>query len=182
MADDISPASNGEAKSKEFTPSDHIAELNGIDKSISDLLSSASEAIGILSNDAEVVPSAPRTLASAQARFTQASSTYFATLSDIEVRLRRQVYALEEAGLIEPGEEKDAKAGRALGASSTGRGGVGPLDPSWLNARADNGVDFAMRKGLVSQTKDFLERMKTEGHLQGASEPEDRNVDMKDDT
>ncbi len=180
MAEETVPAPSGQAQTKTLTPSDRIAELNDIDKSVSGLLSSASEAVGILSNHPDSLPSAPKTLASAQARFTQASSTFFSTLSDIEVRLRRQVYALEEADLIEAGEEKDAKAGRALGASSTGRSGVGPLDPSWLNARADNGVEFAMRKELVSQAKDFLGRMKAEGVSPPAGESEDRIVEMEE--
>ena len=156
MAQTTSPAAD-EDSIKAFTPSERIAELNAIDQSVSSLLSSAAEAVGILSNSTENVTSAPKTLASAQARFTKASSTYFSTLSSIEVRLRRQIYALEEAGLVEPGTEQDAKAGRGA-ASQIGRSGGGPLDPSWLNARADNGVDYAMRRELVDKAKDFLRR------------------------
>ena len=182
MAEETSPSSNGEHEATTFKPSDRIAELNEVDKSISTLLSSASEAVCILSNSSENVPSAPKTLSSAQARFTKASSTYFSTLSEIEVRLRRQVYALEEAGLIEPGDKRAGKAGRALGAGGAGRTGVGPLDPSWLNARADNGVDFAMRRELVDQAKDFLERMKSEGLSQEVKKPDTQNIDMDDDT
>ena len=180
MAEQTSPNSGTEASSKSFTSSDRIAELNEIDKSISDLLSSASEAVGILSNSSENVSSAPKTLASAQARFTKASTNYFSTLSEIEVRLRRQVYALEEAGLVEPGEEKDAKAARAMGASNVGRTGVGPLDPSWLNARADNGVEFAMRKELVKQAKDFLERVQSAEVKEQAEGSDTENVKMED--
>lgn len=115
MAEGTPPSSSVEAQVKTFTPSERIAELNQIDQSVSSLLSSAAEAVGLLSNSATNIDSAPKTLASAQARFTKVSATYFSTLSEIEVRLRRQVYALEEAGLVEPGTDKDAKAGRTAG-------------------------------------------------------------------
>jgi hypothetical protein len=165
-----------------FSPSSRIAELNEIDQKVSALLLSAAEATGILSNDAQNVTSAPKTLASAQARFTKASSAYFATLSEIEVRLRRQVYALEEAGLIEPGDDKDTKAGRALGGGNITRSSGGPLDPSWLNARADNTVDLTMRRELISQAKIFLQRMEAEKPVVKTENTDSQNVEMKDDS
>lgn len=150
---------------KTFTTAERIAELNEIDKSVAELLVSAAEAVGILSNSTQNVTPVPKTLAAAQARFTKASSTYFSTLSAIDVRLRRQVYALEEAGLIQEGDDKDTRAGRTLGATETGRRGGGSLDPSWLNARADSSIELKMRKELAAQTREFLDRMKAEEKL-----------------
>ena len=180
MAETTSPPATGDAPPKSFAPSDRIAELNDIDQSISDLLASAAEAVGILSNSTQNVTPSPKTLTAAQTRFTRASSAYFSTLSAIEVRLRRQVYALEEAGLIAPGDEKDEKAGRAIGSGTLGRSGGGPLDPSWLNARADNGVDFALQRELVDQAKDFLERIKVDGEVHQSKDLETENVEMND--
>jgi hypothetical protein len=176
-ADDTSAAAAPNQGPKTYTPSGRIAELNDIDKSVSELLSSAAEAVGLLSNSTQNVTPVPKTLAAAQARFTKASSTYFSTLSAIEVRLRRQVYALEEAGLIEEGTEKDAKAGRSLGSTDVARRGGGALDPSWLNARADTSVELKMRKELLERQKQFLERMKAEGKL--SDEPATGNEAME---
>ena len=94
---DSSPAATSSTIS--FTPAQRIAELNEIDHSISTLLSAASEAIGILSNSSnpETAGNGLRNSSTARTAFTNAASTYFSTLSSIEVRLRRQVYALEEA-------------------------------------------------------------------------------------
>ena len=35
-------------------------------------------------------------------------------------------------------------------------GGGGPLDPSWLNAMADNGVEEGLKKELLEEVKTFL--------------------------
>jgi hypothetical protein len=147
-----------------FTPADRITELNEIDRSIATLLSAASDAIGILSNQPNVQKqeSALQNSATARAAFTAATETYFSTLSSIEVRLRRQVYALEEANLIRPGDERDSRRGRALGGDSgPSRVGGGPLDPSWLNARASEKVDAGMKRELLSQARGFVERADT---------------------
>ena len=144
-----------------FTPAQRIAELNEIDQSISTLLSAASDAISILSNSpsSEAQEQALRNPSLARSAFTDAASTYFSTLSSIEVRLRRQVYALEEAKLIKPGDENDARKGRKFGGDTgTTRVGGGPLDPSWLNARASDKVETEMKRELLAQAKTFVEQ------------------------
>lgn len=138
-----------------------IAELNEIDQSISALLSAASDAIGVLSNsspsdEARNLLQHPTTARSA---FTDAASIYFSTLSSIQVRLRRQVYALEEAELVKPGDEADARRGRKFaGDTGISRVGGGSLDPSWLNARVGGKVAEGMKRELLSRTVDFIER------------------------
>jgi hypothetical protein len=144
-----------------FTPAARIAELNDIDRSVSTLLSAASDAIAILSSSpsTEKHEAVLRNATSARAAFSTAAETYFSTLSSIEVRLRRQVYALEEAELIRPGDEKDARRGRAAGGdNSLARVGGGPLDPSWLNARASDQVGVGMKKELLAQAREWVER------------------------
>ncbi|KIW57914.1 hypothetical protein PV05_02470 [Exophiala xenobiotica] len=149
------------AQSLAFTPADRITELNEIDRSIATLLSAASDAIGILSNqpNGEKQERALQNSATARTAFSAAAETYFSTLSSIEVRLRRQVYALEEANLIRPGDERDSRRGRVLGGDSgPSRVGGGPLDPSWLSARASGKVDAGMKRELLSQAREFVER------------------------
>ncbi|OCT45701.1 hypothetical protein CLCR_01734 [Cladophialophora carrionii] len=158
--EDESP-NGGEGEVPVFTPATRIAELNDIDRSVSTLLSAASDAIAILSNapSSEKHEAALRNATSARAAFSTAAETYFSTLSSIEVRLRRQVYALEEAELIRPGDEKDARRGRAPGGDNNlVRVGGGPLDPSWLNARASDTVGVGMKKELLAQAREWVER------------------------
>lgn len=159
---DVDPSDTGPAtRSTTLTPSDRIAELNEIDRSIATLLSAASDAIGILSNQpvSKAQEQAFKSPAAARDAFTKATETYFSTLSSIEVRLRRQVYALEEANLIKPGDDRDSRKGRVLGGDSgMSKVGGGPLDPSWLNARASDKVGAGMKRELLAQAREFVER------------------------
>ncbi|KAL2415360.1 hypothetical protein ABEF91_005093 [Exophiala dermatitidis] len=162
MADmDLDSPPSSEPATLSFTPATRIAELNEIDQSISTLLSAAADAVGILSG-ARPSQSQEKPLGdieSARSAFTAAAETYFSTLSSVEVRLRRQVYALEEANLIRPGTDRDARRGRALGGDSgLNKAGGGPLDPSWLNARATDKVGLKKKQELLAQARDFIER------------------------
>lgn len=142
-------------QSKIITPAQRIAELNNIDGNISVLLEAASEAMGILANKrSENVPFA--TLEAQQGRFAKAANTYFSTLSSIEVNLKRQVYALEEAGLIREGLDKDAKRAKTADGGVESAVGGGPLDPSWLNARADRAIEHKLQREIIDEVKTFL--------------------------
>ena len=89
--------------------------------------------------------------------FTAATSRYFTLLSSLDVRLRRQIFALEEADIL-PAESSDKEvqtnffvtpAIAAIGGppnapppKATNRevitgGGLGGLDVGWLNSRND---------------------------------------------
>jgi len=153
-------SSRAETKPQPFTPAERIAELNEIDKSVASLLKSAGAAIQVLANSPQSSTSTTTasTLSAQQDAFAQHTSTYFATLSSIEVRLRRQVYALEEAGLIAPGEGRDAKSGQTLGTDERGAIAGGPLDVSWLNARASDAVGKNMEKELWARAKGLVEQ------------------------
>ena len=91
--------------------------------------------------------------------FSSAASGYFAILSSLDVRLRRQIYALKEAQILpadvpaeEPGtKDHDTKdvwmsgggtsvptsRQRAEGKGRVFGGGLGNLDVGWLNSRND---------------------------------------------
>ncbi|EEH16124.2 hypothetical protein PABG_06211 [Paracoccidioides brasiliensis Pb03] len=132
--------------SQVFTPADRIRQLNEIDKDVTKLLNAAGVAISSLSNSSSATAGQPSselppvdgTLESHQAAFKAASSQYFALLSSIDVRLRRQVYALEEASIIRPDSAETAGGGGG-GTTFTvsTSGGINPLDTSWLNSRKD---------------------------------------------
>lgn len=136
---------------------DRIKELNAVDHDISQLLACASKAIGLLPNDDYDEPN-PR-LEDVKDKFQQASSDYFATLSSVEVRLRRQIYALDEAGLIAKGTRQDAERATSMNEDQTSRrAGGGPLDSSWLNARAKDSSGQALKREALDEAKLFLKR------------------------
>ncbi|KAI1615833.1 mediator complex protein-domain-containing protein [Exophiala viscosa] len=174
-------------RSSNLTASDRIAELNEIDHSIATLLSAASDAIGILSNQSvsQTQGQSLKSPPAARDAFAKATETYFSTLSSIEVRLRRQVYALEEANLIKPGDERDTRRGRALGGDSgISRVGGGPLDPSWLNARASDKVGAGMKRELLARARAFVEREEhgaPPGHLETRGVEPDKGYTNDDD-
>ncbi|KAL1988082.1 hypothetical protein VTN96DRAFT_1113 [Rasamsonia emersonii] len=118
-----------------FTSADRIRQLNEIDKDVAKLVHSAGLAIQALTN---AKSEAGNTVESRKAAFKAAASQYFALLSSIDVRLRRQVYALEEAGIVAP-ESGPSRAGDAAAAAAAGGGaaGINPLEISWLNSRKD---------------------------------------------
>lgn len=93
------------------------------------------------------------------------------------MRLRRQVYALEEAGLIPVGDERDTRRGRTLNDEdgAVRRGGGGPLDPSWLNARASEGVEVGMRRDVLERGKELLAEIEKRKRMSGG---EQKDVDM----
>lgn len=74
------------------------------------------------------------------------------------MRLRRQVYALEEAGLIALGEGRDTKSGQTLGTDERGAIAGGPLDVSWLNARASDAVGKSMEKELWARARGLVDQ------------------------
>ncbi|KLJ08942.1 hypothetical protein EMPG_15635 [Blastomyces silverae] len=129
-----------------FSPADRIRQLNDIDKDVTKLLNAAGVAISSLTTNSSSIaagqqssdlPKIDGTLESHQASFRAASSQYFALLSSIDVRLRRQVYALEEASIIKPESAETAGGGTTTTTAAASSGGVNPLDSSWLNSRKD---------------------------------------------
>lgn len=112
--------------------------------------------------------------------FRQAASQYFSLLSAVDVRLRRQIYALEEAEIIPaeapPKEQSSslsvpsafAAFGNAPAAPSAkqmvptkavgGGGGLGSLDVGWLNSRNDD-VGKEMEAELWAEFEHFIEAL-----------------------
>lgn len=117
-----------------------------------------------------------------------AASRYFSLLSSVDVRLRRQIYALEEADII-PAEaatkeqqtnvtnpfgpfgsvtqanvpnQPATKQAAASKSAGTG-GGLGSLDVGWLNSRNDN-VGKEMEAELWGKAKDFVMILEEEKH------------------
>lgn len=89
-------------------------------------------------------------------RFQEATLQYFALLSSIDVRLRRQVYALEEASILAP-DSTASRTGDGTGAGGGATGGAAnPLDISWLNSRKDT-VGKDKEAELWASAREFVE-------------------------
>ena len=107
--------------------------------------------------------------------FAAATSSYFSILSSVDVRLRRQIYALEEADIL-PAEastrEGQTNLSAPAGAPSLGAGpnaqpprtlskgvitggGLGGLDVGWLNSRNDD-VGKQKEAELWGEAEQFL--------------------------
>lgn len=117
---------------------------------VAQLIHSAGLAIQALTNakpDSDSSDAGNASLESHKTQFKEATSKYFSLLSSIDVRLRRQLYALEEASVMgsDAPQRTDATtssgatgAGAGAGAGTgAGAGAANPLDISWLNSRKD---------------------------------------------
>lgn len=149
-------------------PSARISELHSIDTSISALLHSAGTAIQLLGSSSTThpqisTPSKP-TLNSTQTQFLASITTYFTLLSSIDVRLRRQVYALQEAGLIGEGDGRDAKRGGTSGAGVAGGtigvgGGLGGSGSGSSVTMGGGLVERDVEREVWRRGRDFVERL-----------------------
>ncbi len=152
-------------------------------KDVTKLLESAGLAVKALTKSTSFNPDAEPHIKMVQEQkndFTAATARYFSLLSSIDVRLRRQIYALEEAEII-PAEtaSKDTQTTqneslafpdlegapnmpftKQTGASrytskSTGQSN---LDVGWLNSRNDN-VGKEMEAELWAKAKAFVDTL-----------------------
>ncbi|KAE8353028.1 mediator complex protein-domain-containing protein [Aspergillus coremiiformis] len=139
-----------------FTSADRIRQLNEVDKDVARLIHSAGLAIQALTNARSGDSPGDNSLDSHKARFNEATSQYFALLSSIDVRLRRQVYALEEASILAP--DSTSRTGDLPGVSAGVAGAANPLDVSWLNSRKDT-VGKDKEAELWAAAREFVEQI-----------------------
>ena len=150
------------------------------------LLRSAGLAVNALTNAStgeDNEPRGPSSVASHRASFTEATSEYFSCLSSIDVGLRRQIYALEEAKIIsteKAAKESQSKSGVPIALSAAsgtasnapslqpnkervglGGGRLGSLDVGWLNSRNDR-VGKEMEAELWSKAEDLVRHLLNE--------------------
>jgi hypothetical protein len=97
------------------------------------------------------------------------------TLQSIDVGLHRQIYGLEEAGII-PAEKvekpkKDGKTSTAAESAGADVASMGKLDIGWLNSRSGR-VGRDMEAELWERARGFLE-----GVENGTSEMKDQDGD-----
>lgn len=164
------------------SPADRIRELSDINAEVAEMLQSAGKAINSLTDrplpagNGDTAMENGSDVASFEKRkeaFSQNTEAYYTHLQAIVARLRRQAYALEEAGIIAPEAPtlagntqqrqavQGAQRGQAPAASGqeTERitnGGLGSLDVGWLNSRG-NKVGLEKENELIDDAKRLLE-------------------------
>lgn len=162
---------NGNADIHEpFTVEDNIHQLNAIDKSIVKLMHHTGTALNALtipqsSAKATSEPKSQLDPPSQKDDFHAATNSFLDTLHSVDVRMKRQIMALEEAGIVSLTQAPTSKDVAAGGANApkpaslkpNGMGAVGSLDVGWLNSRG-NRVERDMEAELWGRTRELLEK------------------------
>ncbi|KAK4960285.1 hypothetical protein LTR10_003179 [Elasticomyces elasticus] len=160
--------------SQEITPANRIRELNDISGGIAEMLRHMGQAISALAPNPD---EGGESMAARKATFDEHSKAAYTGVQAFQAKMRRQAYALEEAGIIaaeapvirvksnQP-QAQGAAAGRGgpaaagaqvVEAERVTNGGLGNLDVGWLNSRG-NKVAVEMESELLQEAKDLLKR------------------------
>ncbi|KAM4064358.1 mediator complex protein [Hirsutella rhossiliensis] len=149
-----------------FTAEENIDHLNAIGRSIAQLMSHTATALNALTTPASAEPVADGANQPAldppsqKEAFRSATDSFLTTLHSIDVRMKRQVLALEEAGIVNlsnaPRQGPNSAAAKAS-LKPNGVGTVGNLDVGWLNSRSWR-VERDMEAELWQEARDFLEK------------------------
>ena len=153
---------------KPFTVEENIRQLNDIDKCIAQLMDHTATALNAVSIPASSPsaadqPGGPRTEpnpASQKEALHTATDSFLDTLHKVDVQMKRQIMALEEAGIVNLAAAPKQEPGSTVGKTSlkpNGMGSVGNLDVGWLNSRGSK-VEREMEAELWSKAKEFLEK------------------------
>ncbi|EFY92011.1 hypothetical protein MAC_01959 [Metarhizium acridum CQMa 102] len=150
--------------SEPFTIEENIHQLNAIDKSIAQLMSQTATALNALTTQASST-SPPNGEASSldppaqKEAFKSATDTFLTTLHSIDVRMKRQIMALEEAGIVRLSNSlrQDPNGATKASLKPNGVGTVGNLDVGWLNSRSTR-VERDMEAELWQDAKEFLQK------------------------
>ena len=161
------------AKAQESTPADRIRELSAINTDVAAMILAAGKAINCLTDrplnstlkgDASTTTAeATATMEDRKKAFAEETKAYYTTLQAVVARLRRQAYALEEAGIIAPEAPslqsslpQQNQQGPGIAERIT-NGGLGKLDVGWLNSRG-NTVGSEKQSELMEESKTLLEQ------------------------
>lgn len=146
-----------------FTIEENISQLNAIDKSAVELMSHAATALSSLTTPSSSGSSADVSkpdidAPAAKEAFTKSTDAFLTALHDIDVRMKRQIMALEEAGIVNlsSAARGDPNAPTKASLKPNGLGAVGNLDVGWLNSRSTK-VERDMEAELWDKAKRLLE-------------------------
>lgn len=164
------PMDEGDDIHKPFTVEENIRQLNDIDKSIAQLMDHTATALHAVSipisspsstdQSGESRPEANPT--SQKEALHTATDSFLDTLHKVDVMMKRQIMALEEAGIVNLAPAQKQEPGSTATKTSlkpNGMGSVGTLDVGWLNSQGSK-VEREMEVELWSRAKEFLEKDK----------------------
>lgn len=157
--------------SRNVTPADRIRELNDISSGIAEMLKHMGQAINPLSPNAQEGDDSPE---ARKETFEEQSRAAFFGIQAFNARMKRQAYALEEAGIItaeasslsatSTQQQAQGAAGGRGGRQTAPvseperltNGGLGNLDVGWLNSRG-NQVGAEKEAELLHEAKALLQ-------------------------
>ncbi|KAK6202035.1 hypothetical protein LQW54_009089 [Pestalotiopsis sp. IQ-011] len=167
-----------------FTTAERIQQLGEIDESIVSLLRTAGAAIQSLNkkdpNEGDTVMDVDNgdgdsddddDESGKDRAFKHQMNDFMRTLRSVNVRMKRQIWGLEEAGII---KSSDAPAGDGPADDNgktlepDGNGKIGGMDVGWLNSRS-NKVERDMEAELWDQAESFLRDMIKQGETNGSN-------------
>lgn len=145
-----------------------MLSITNVLKQIVSLLRSTGQAIQCLGGRVPQDNGAPMTDADPSKQFEESMDEFMKTLRTVNVGMKRQIWGLEEAGIItlgkkepstrEEGGEVHASHSRGASLEPDGNGKIGGLDVGWLNSRS-NKVEKDMEADLWKDTSDALEQL-----------------------
>ncbi|KAI1080709.1 mediator complex protein-domain-containing protein [Whalleya microplaca] len=152
-----------------FTKAERIQQLGEIDRNIVSLLRSTARAIETLGK--KEAPSEDTAMGGNDNQsqvFQDSMNDFLRTLRSVNVGMKRQIWGLEEAGIISLGKKESPMnlkedGGEVQGTSKNGPiepdgdGKIGGLDVGWLNSRSDK-VERDMEAALWDEAEMFLQR------------------------
>lgn len=161
--------------SQQMTPAERIRELSSINEDVAAMLKSAGLAVDTLTGrppsrfdeDEEMTTedSTDRTAEGAKATYKKHVTDYYTSLQAVIARLRRQAYALEEAGIVASeastlsnAPARPAGAGQNAEQGRITNGGLGDLDIGWLNSRGNQG-GMEKENEILIEAKEVLEEL-----------------------
>ena len=153
---------------KPFTVRQNIQQLCAIDKSIAQLMTHTSTALAALAPPGGHSSKRAADEQDAQkTQFHESTDAFLGALHRVDVLMKRQIWGLEEAGIVTlrggggmeaAGDAGDVKNSAGGGASlkTNGVGDVGNLDVGWLNSRGTR-VEREMEAELWERARGMLE-------------------------
>ena len=158
-----------------FTVEENIQQLNAIDEDIVRLMNHTATSLNALtytfSSSAKAGADDSRHSVDPAAQkeaYQSATDSFVTTLHTVDVKMKRQIFALEEAGIVDLTKKKkkhdsevEVKTSLELNGPKpslrpNGVGSVGNLDVGWLNSRSSK-VERDMERELWEKAKGFLD-------------------------
>ncbi|PCD39023.1 hypothetical protein FGRA07_00294 [Fusarium graminearum] len=160
----------GTHASEPFTVEENIQQLNAVDQQIVQLMKHTATALNALtipptpeSNQAQDPASEPPKPSldppAQKYAFRSATDSFLTALHAVDVKMKRQIFALEEASIINlaPPQRQENNGPVMASQKPNGMGAVGNIGAGWLNSRGTR-VERDMEAELWDKAKGFLKK------------------------